>query len=230
MYVYAVAEPSSSMTTSLFVPSFSERTSLSSQMKDMCILSTTFGNNDVLRQHLYQHLSAGHQLPTAWYNAVMKKSIIDPRFNFNKEYDLPTMPSCVERKEVPETSTSVTPVEDPTPGEITDKMVLPHLVTIRRKKMKKHKRKKLIKRMRFVLRRRRQLKEKRKERAIQQYEREQAKLGQLYNAEQCIDEQLALARKSGWHIDIIAEFNREKEKDKAAAASSVAASSSSSEK
>ena len=93
--------------------------------------------------------------------------------------------------------------------------------------MKKHKRKKFIKRMRFVFRRRRQLKENRKENEIQKYEREQVKLGQLYSAEQYVDEQLALARKSGWHIDIIAEFNRERQKERAATAATSAAAGSS---
>ena len=68
------------------------------------------------------------------------------------------------------------------------------------------------------MRRRRQLKEKKREREIQQYEREQVKLGQLYNPEQSVDEQLALARKSGWHVDIVAEFSRAGEKEKGAAA------------
>jgi len=71
--------------------------------------------------------------------------------------------------------------------------------------------------MRFVMHRRRQKKQKRKEREIQQYEREQAKLGQAYSAEKYVDEQLALARKSGWHIDIISEFVHEQEKKRAAA-------------
>jgi len=155
----------------------------------------------------------------------MKKSILDPLSDF-KEYDLPTVHGYRERKEVPERSTGVTPMQDPNQSELNEKLVLPHLITIRRKKMKKHKRKKFVKRMRFVFRRRRQLKQKRKERAIQKYEREQVKLGQLYSAEQYIDEQLALARKSGWHIDIIAEFNREREKERAAAATSAAGGSS----
>ena len=47
-----------------------------------------------------------------------------------------------------------------------------------------------------------------------------SKLGEQYSAEQYVDEQLALARKSGWHIDIVAEFNHERQKEQAAAASS----------
>ena len=192
----------------------------------MCNSPPTACSNDVLRQHLFQHLSAGYQLPTVWYNAVMKKSIIDPLSNF-KEYDLPTVDGYRERKEVPERSTGVTPMQDPNQSELNEKLVLPYMITIRRKKMKKHKRKKFIKRMRFVFRRRRQLKENRKENEIQKYEREQVKLGQLYSAEQYVDEQLALARKSGWHIDIIAEFNRERQKERAATAATSAAAGSS---
>jgi len=195
-------------------------------MKNVRISSLTDYDNEVLRQHLCQHLSAGYQLPTVWYNTVMKKSIIDPLLNFT-EYDLPTVPGRDVRKDVPEVSTGVIPIEDPSQNAVTSKMLLPNMLVVRRRKMKKHKLKKLRKRLRFVMRRRRQLKEKRKEREIQQYEREQAKLGQLYNAEQYVDEQLVLARKSGWHIDIIAEFNREKEKDRAAPAAASSTGSSS---
>jgi len=148
----------------------------------------------------------------------VKKSIIDPLSN-STQFDLPTtVPGRAERKDVPEVSDSVTPVEEPGRSDAVDKLVLPKLITIRHKKMKKHQRRKLRKRMRFVMRRRRQLKEKKREREIQQYEREQVKLGQLYNPEQSVDEQLALARKSGWHVDIIAEFSRAGEKEKGAAA------------
>jgi len=195
-------------------------------MKDAGNLPSTIHHSDIQRQHLYQCLSAGYQLPTVWYNAVMKKSIIDPVLNF-KEYDLPTVSGHGEKREVPGRPTGVTPIEDRGRNEVAEKMILLHLIIIRRKKMKKHKRKKLIKRMRFVLRKRRQLKAKRKEREIQKYEREQIKLGELYNAEQYVDEQLTLARKSGWHIDIIAEFNREREKDRAAASSAPATDGSS---
>jgi len=186
---------------------------------------STVSSNDILRQRLYQHLSTGYQLPTVWYNTVMKKSIIDPLLHF-KEYDLPPLPGHTERKELPHISPISVPVtiEDPRNTGVTSKLVLPELITIRRRKMKKHKLKKLRKRMRFVMRRRRQKKEKRKEREIQQYEREQAKLGQAYNAEKYIDDQLALARKSGWHIDIISEFRREREKERGAATAAGAAS------
>jgi len=218
---YTAGAPAYSSSTLSSVPGISEHKPLPSLTKDEHNLSTTTAcSNEVLRQYLYQHLSAGYQLPTVWYNAIMKKSIIDPLSNFT-EYDLPTTAGHDERKDMPGLSTGITPVEDPKQNAVTDKMVLPYMITIRRKKMKKHKLRKLRKRMRFVMRRRRQLKEKRKEREIQQYEHEQAKLGQLYSAEQYVDEQLALARKSGWHIDVIAEFNREREKEKMASAATA---------
>jgi len=191
---------------------------------DACRLPSTVCSHDVLRYQIYQHLSAGYQLPTVCYNTVMKNSVIDPLLNFNV-YELPMLPGHAERKDAPDTSVtsiSVT-VEDPSKTKVTPKMVLPYLITIRRKKMKKHKLKKLRKRLRFVMRRRRQKKEKRKEREIRQYEREQAKLGQAYNPEQYVDEQLTLARKSGWHIDIITEFSREQQKKRAASAAAAAA-------
>jgi len=204
------------------VPGVSDGRPLPSPMKDVHSSATATCINDRLRQHLYQHLSAGYQLPTVWYNTVMKRSIIDPLSNFTL-YDLPTVADRDERKDMPQVSGSVTAVKDPDQNAVANEMLLVNMLQIRRRKMKKHKLKKLRKRMRFVMRRRRQLKQKRKERAIQQYEREQAKLGQQYSAEQYVDEQLALARKSGWHIDIIAEFNRERQKEQtsAAAASST---------
>ena len=219
----SVTAPVCNSTTSLPVLITPEWKPLPEQIQDECSTTSTVSSNDVLRQRLYQHLSMGYQLPTVWYHAVMKKSIIDPLSNF-QEYDLPTVTGHAERKDVPEVSTHVTPIKDPNQSEVSEKMVLPLLVTIRRKKMKKHRRKKWKKKMRFVLRRKRQLKANRKEREIQKYEREQVKMGERYSAEQYVDEQLALARKSGWHIDIIAEFNRAREKEKAAASSSDSSS------
>lgn len=212
------ARTCSSASSILFASGLSEQKALQSLKKYVCRSPSTVCNNDVLRQHLYQHLSAGYQIPAVWYDTVMKKSIIDPLSKF-QEYDLPTLPGLADRKDMPDVSPTSVPVtvEDPNKTEITPKMVLPKLITIRRKKMKKHKLKKFIKRMRFVMRRRRQKKEKRKEREIQQYEREQAKLGQAYSPEKYVDEQLALARKSGWHIDIISEFVHKQEKKRGAA-------------
>lgn len=213
-----VVRTCSTASSVLFSPSLSEWKTLPSVKKNVCCSPTAVCGCDVLHQHLYQHLSAGYQLPAVWYNTVMKKSIIDPLSNF-KVYDLPMPSGNAYRKDVPNTSPSSIPVaiEDPNKTEVTHKMVLPKLITIRRKKMKKHKLKKLRKRMRFVMRRRSQKKLKQKEREIQQYEREQAKQGEAYSAEQYVDEQLALARKSGWHIDIISEFSREKEQKRVAA-------------
>ena len=131
---------------------------------------------------------------------------------------MPTVSGGAERRDVPEASTDVTPIEDPSQIPVADRTMLLNMIQVRRRKMKRHKLKKRRKRQRFMMRRRRQLKAKKKEREIQKYEREQAKLGELFSADQYVDEQLALARKSGWHIDIIAEFNREREKERAAAA------------
>ena len=149
----------------------------------------------------------------------MKRSIIDPLSNLTL-YDLLTVAGHDGRKDAPQVSSNITTIGDPDQSSVANEMLLLNMLQIRRKKMKKHKLRKLRKRQRFVMRWRRQLKEKRKECAIQQYEREQAKLGEQYSAEQYVDEQLALARKSGWHIDIITEFNHERQKEQAAAASS----------
>lgn len=213
-----VARTCSSASSTLFASGLREWKALPSLKKDVYRSPSMVCSYDVLCQHLYQHLSAGYQIPAVWYNNVMKKSIIDPLLNF-QEYDLPTLPGLADRKDMPNVSPASVPVTvgDPNTTEITPKMVLPELITIRRRKMKKHKLKKFRKRMRFVMRRRRQKKAKQKEREIQQYEREQAKLGQAYSAEKYVDEQLALARKSGWHIDIISEFVHEQEKKRAAA-------------
>jgi len=139
----------------------------------------------------------------------MKKSIVDPLSSF-RQYDLPTSPGLAERTDLPAVPSSITPLGDPDRTEVVTKLVLPKLLTIRHKKMKKHKRQKLRKRLRFMMRRRRQKKATKKERELQEYERGQIKLGEAYSAEHYVDEQLSLARKSGWHVDVIAEFQRER--------------------
>ena len=216
------AQTSRSASSTLSEPGKSERKPLP-LMRDVCSLPSTVSSEAVPKQQLYHHLFIGYQLPAVWYNTVMKKSIIDPRLNY-REYDLPTLPSCDERKDMPAVSTGTVSIEDPNHSEVTHKAVLPKLITIRRRKMKKHKLKKLRKRMRFVMRRQRQRKEKRKELRIQQYEKDQANEGQMFDAEQYIDEHLALARKSGWHVDIISEFNRDRKKESAAGGSSDSSS------
>ena len=159
-----------------FVPGLSGvKPLLSSPVKDAHGSAPTTRSNDVLRQHFYQCLSAGYQLPTVCYNAVMKRSIIDPLSNLTL-YDLPTVAGHDGRKDAPQVSSNITTVGDPDQSSVANEMLLLNMLQIRRKKMKKHKLRKLRKRQRFVMRRRRQLKEKRKERAIQQYEREQASL------------------------------------------------------
>lgn len=103
-----------------------------------------------------------------------------------------------------------TPVSDPQTSPVADVVMLPYLMTIRHKKMKKHQLKKLRKRMKFVMRRRKEVKRKRRERQILEYEQKMAKEGADYDAEKFIEQQLLKARSAGWGIDIVAEFSKKK--------------------
>ena len=79
---------------------------------------------------------------------------------------------------------------------------MPLLIKIRRAKMKKHQKKKWRKRMQFKLRDRKIMKLKKKENKLQDIENEYSTMSKEFDAEKFVDEQIALARKGGWGIDI----------------------------
>ena len=76
------------------------------------------------------------------------------------------------------------------------------LIGIRRSKMKKHQKKKWRKRMQFKIRDQKIVKLKKREKKLQEFEKEYSNLTGEFDAEKFVDEQLALARKGGWGIDI----------------------------
>lgn len=145
-----------------------------------------------------------YRLPAVWYNGGMKKTIVDPT-SVLRAYELPSLMNRVV-KDAPASQVSSDPVGDPVQTSDVVKVTLPYLMTIRHKKMKKHKLKKLRKRMRFVMRKRRAFKQRRKEQAIQEVERKFAKEAADYDPEKYIEERMLLARQSGWGIDIVAEY------------------------
>lgn len=73
------------------------------------------------------------------------------------------------------------------------KMEAARLIVIRRRKMKKHKLKKLRRKMKFEWAKVRQRREMRKEKAFQAKLIAQVKAGEAFNAEQYVDEQLRMA-------------------------------------
>jgi len=146
-----------------------------------------------------------YRLPTVWYNGEIKKSIVDPTVTY-RAYELPT---CIGRnvKNAPMSREIKDSVGDPLQIPGVAKVTLPYLMTIRHKKMKRHKLKKLRKRMRFLMRKRRAVLQRKKEQAIQEVERKFAKEAAEYDPEKYIEEKMALARRSGWGIDVVSEYS-----------------------
>lgn len=95
------------------------------------------------------------------------------------EYDSP----------VPEKS-----IDLPTNGEIFEKQAV-RLIVIRRKKMKKHKRKKLAKKMKFVWEKIRMLRKKKKEKKFQSALIWRIKKAEAFDAKQYVQEKLDLLNK-----------------------------------
>lgn len=145
-----------------------------------------------------------YKLPAVWYKGEMKKTIVDPA-SILRAYELPSLVNRVA-KDAPTSRVSSDPVGDPVHPSDVVKVTLPYLMTIRHKKMKRHKLRKLRKRMRFVMRKRRAFKQRRKEQVIQEVERKFAKEAADYDPEKYIEERMSLARKSGWGIDVVAEY------------------------
>jgi hypothetical protein len=170
----------------------------------------TFSNVSVPLRRDFDGISLSilreYKLPTVWYNGETKKTIVDPS-SVRLAYDLPSLVNRV-MKDAPTMPGSSVPLGDPVQTSDVVKVTLPYLMTIRHKKMKRHKLRKLRKRMRFVMRKRRAFKQRRKEQAIQEVERKFAKEAADYDPEKYIEEQMSVARKSGWGIDVVAEFVR----------------------
>ena len=79
---------------------------------------------------------------------------------------------------------------------------MPLLMKIRKTKMKKHQKKKWRKRMQFRIRDRKILKLKKREQKLQEFENQYSTMTKEFDAEKFVDEQVALAKKGGWGIDI----------------------------
>lgn len=174
------------------------------------------------------HAQRPHEyiLPTTRSSALWKKTILDPLL-INTSYDLPTGFSIVTEKVTPSLHHLV-PIEDPDPLQgVVDgrlppikKEAMPWLMTLRKRKMKKHKLRKLRKKMLFVNRNLRLIKFKKREKEMQMIEKRYLDWGKEFDAEKFVDEQLKLAKSGGYEIDILADRHKAKLKSEAKASGS----------
>lgn len=139
-------------------------------------------------------------------DAFAKAPLIDPRsLNIVQEFNLPnsrahsiTLPSL-------KNEAVVDPATKPAENIIKAQ---PHLIVIRHKKMKKHKLRKLRKRMMFVFRRRALAKRKAKEKAMQDFEKQCLKKAELFDPEKFVTERIQAAREGGWHVDPVVSWQK----------------------
>ena len=151
-----------------------------------------------------------YKLPSAASVTLPKITILDPSAMKNW-YNLPTYNSVVTEKVTPAWQ-NIYPISDPDPlQKVIDQgmptreiYTMPLLVTIRHKKMKKHKLKKLRKRMRFLYRRLKLEKKKKKEYRLQQLCAAKIASGNAFDAEAYIAQQIEAAKRGGFKIDIFA--------------------------
>ena len=155
-------------------------------------------------------IKSPYVLPTVYHgNITQKKTILDPVAN-KTDYKLPTVSSEVLEKFTP--SLHIVPIEEPQPldKELIRKHCMPLLIRIRKRKMKKHKLRKLRKRMIFLNRKLTARKKAKKEKLMRAHELECKRKGEEFSADKFIEEKIALAREGGWHIDVWKEYRQKK--------------------
>ena len=158
--------------------------------------------------YLVQNPSAGftprtnvdteYKLPSVISNSVCKKTILDPLIN-PQLYKLPTYQTVLQEKVNPALGNE-SPKVDPLPVVIRKEAAW--LVRVRHKKMKKHKLKKLRKRMYFWNKKQTDIKMKKKEKMMQLMEKQFAVWADEFDAEKHVEERIAMAKKGGWGINI----------------------------
>ena len=131
-------------------------------------------------------------------NSVCKKTILDPLIN-PQLYKLPTYQTVLQEKVSPELGNE-SPKVDPLPLVIRKEAAW--LVRIRHKKMKKHKLKKLRKKMYFWNKKQTDIKMKKKEKMMQLMEKQFAVWADEFDAEKHVEERIEMAKKGGWGINI----------------------------
>lgn len=141
----------------------------------------------------HKHLPSQHHRPP----------LIDPIHQQIEKFDpLPFTPFTLPTSQIKKIEDGV--------GEKPSMNLMPLLITIRRKKMKKHKRRKLRRKLLFVNRKFRHAQQKIKEKKIVDYEIKQKKWGEAYDASADMACNLDKARRAGWGIDVIAEYTASK--------------------
>ena len=145
-----------------------------------------------------------YKLPTV--RSTQEKVIVDP-FTLFQTYELPTKQIPYIPEIVEPLLYNKVPVESPAPTgrPIVEKQTMPWLMRIRHKKMKKHKLKKLRRRMMFVYRRRKMLKAKKREKELVLIEKRWKSLASEFDADVFVQDNITNAKKGGWGIDILAE-------------------------
>lgn len=140
-----------------------------------------------------------YRLPTLGGN-VYKHRVLDPRLN--TAIVLPERETLAWEKLTP--GVASTEVSDPAPAgrPIVEKLTMPYLMRIRHRKMKKHKLKRLRKRMIFLNRKLAEVKRKKKEAILRSQEAQYAKWGQDFNPSDYISKELEKARRGGFKVDI----------------------------
>lgn len=156
-----------------------------------------------------------YKLPTIIKNDI-KWTILDP-LKDQRRYELPSFLIQGTEKFTP-SSLKIVPIEDPQIHPhlpVIKKETMPHLINVRKRKMKKHKLKKFRKRMIFLHRKLTEIKKKRKEKALQAIERSFATSAREFDAEKYVAEHIKDAKRGGWKIDVIQRWQESKKEEKA---------------
>jgi hypothetical protein len=171
---------------------------LSNQLEDLRLDLSSASQKYAPRQHIQEYV-----LPTTTSNLTHKK-ILDPEI-IQRQYKLPTYFNIVQEKFTPGLENLVPKVDPSLHQSTIVKYSMPYMLRIRRHKMKKHKLKKFRKRMIFVHRKLAEIKQRKKERKMLEFQKKWIKLAEDYDPEKFVDDRLALARKGGYGKSLFAD-------------------------
>ena len=163
----------------------------------------------VLHRHTPIFSSLASQLriiPVVEPTVSVKHPLLDPlQLNNILEFHLPHGRANYITLPTPSRETKTDPISH---SNSLIKHAQPHLIVIRHKKMKKHKLRKLRKRMMFVFRKKAMAKRKIKEKAMLDLEKQSLKKAESFDPENFVNERLVQAREGGWHVDPFATWQR----------------------
>jgi len=174
--------------------------SLAFLFKDL-IIDTSFNP-----ENIYHYRKQKYILPTL--SNTTQKKILDPEV-IQHRYELPTFYSAFQEKLTPGLE-SIVPKIDPDPLQrVVDegslpliKISMPYLLRIRRHKMKKHKLKKFRKRMIFLHRKLSEIKKRKKEQQLVEFQQKWSKRAVNFDPEKQLEDHLLLARKGGYGVPL----------------------------